>query len=124
MDYKQSWDNLQQIKDWGCPINDDGYYFFSFSTDGSFKTSYASDNSFLRVIHSQHLQNEQAYGYICSEHSHVFIIYEDCHINVEYDLTSNRLHSFRLGYDYFKSGESKALAKKQFFQTMQTLLKK
>ena len=124
MDYKQSWVNLQQIKDWVCPINDGGYYFFSFSTDGSFITSYASDNSSLRMIHSEHLQKELAYGYLCSEQSHIFIIYEDCHIDIEYDLTFSKLHSFRLGYDHFKSDESKALAKKQFVQAMQTLLKK
>ena len=124
MDYKQSWTNLQQIKDWVCPIDDEGSYFFSFATDGSFATSYASNDSSLRSLYSQHLRDEQPYGYICSEQSHIFIIYEDRYINIEFDLTLNRLHSFRLGYDYFKSAESKALAKKQFFQAIELLLKK
>lgn len=124
MDCKQSWVNLQQIKNWVCPINDEGSYFFSFSTDGSFIISHASDDSVLRLLYSQHLRDEQPYGYICSEQSHIFIIYEDRHINIEYDLMLNKLHSFELGYDYFKSDETKALAKKQYFQAVQQLLKK
>ncbi len=124
MDYKQSWANLHQIKNWVCPIDDEGSYFFSFSTDGSFRPSYASDDSCLRALYSQHLRDEQPCGYICSENSHIFIIYEDRHINISYDLTLNKLHNFELGHDYFKSDEVKALAKKQFFQAVQQLLKK
>ena len=124
MDYKQSWANLEQIKGWVCPIDDEGSYFFSFSTDGSVTISYASDDPSLRSLYSQHLRDEQPCGYICSEQSHIFIIYEDQHINIEFDLTLNKLHSFELGYDYFKSEESKALAKKQFFEAVQLLLKK